>query len=184
MNTSLFDLSIRQAELAESIEEILLENGGEETAEVTLLLHELTGREEDVLEKLDAYGKVIKTAITEAAGYTAQADEVKDRAKSLTARANAKKRVAELLKERAKFALYNLGEKSVETKNKFRFTAKLNSVQPVLYDEEVSMFDIPDKYFKRTPAQLDKTMIRSELKDGETLAFAKFGEKGTHILVS
>lgn len=181
---TLYNLTEEQEILTAKVEEILYENGGEETEEVTALLDELAGTESSIIEKLDKYGYYIRAAQADAAALDGKAKEIDAHTKLIKNRAKAKKRHIELMKMRALWALDVLGKTEIETPSLFRFVKTINSGRVLEMNEDVDFADIPAHFFRHSLSTLDKTHVKRMIEDGVEIDFAHLAPQGFHLRFS
>lgn len=126
---------------------------------------------EDIEDKLEAYGVVIREMESRALVRRMEGER-------LVSQAKVQENSARGLKERLLWFLGERGVKRVET-DKFRFSVAKNGGQlPLVIDEQ----GVPDDYLV-VEHRVDKEKIRVWLKDGGRLSFAKFGERGEHLRI-
>lgn len=134
---------------------------------------ETLGKERD--QKLDGYCALI-------AEMQARAEARKAEAKRLAELVAADENRAKLLKERLKsfFETHNL--KTVQTSRYRLSLARNGGRQPLILNESVPAQSLPGR-FQRVTIEPETAKIREALEAGETLSFARLGERGTSIRI-
>jgi hypothetical protein len=61
-------------------------------------------------------------------------------------------------------------------------TVKNGGLMPILFNEDVKPEDVPEE-FTKIEYSYDNDAIRKALDAGELLGFAKYGERGTHLMI-
>ncbi|MDX2271075.1 MAG: siphovirus Gp157 family protein [Cyanobacteriota bacterium] len=172
--TTLQKLSDELNELETQILELVGEGDPDpnQLAELESLL-ESNATERD--KKLEAYASVISLLETRAAWRKAEAKRLSDRAQIDESQ-------AQWLKENLKGYFSRHQIKIVET-NRYRITLAANGGKaPLIID--VDPIDLPEEY---TITELihkpDREGIRTALESGQTLPFARLGERGSTIRI-
>lgn len=161
----------------EALETLLYEVGGDvseddATDAVESWFAELA---EDRDRKLDGYGRYI----TE---LTARATAKRDEASRLLQRARTEEERARWLKDRLLRYLQDRGLKALDTPL-HRFAVAGNGGRlPLVVDVEPEDLPEPYRVEKRTFLR-DETEIRAALDRGDLLQFARYGERGCHLMI-
>jgi hypothetical protein len=166
---SLLDISTDLYDLADQIKE--LDGNDEAQAETVLAWFESLGAERD--QKLDNYAAYISE-------LEARASTRKAEAKRLSDRARIDENRAQFLKEKLRtfFESHNL--RSIETP-RYRLTlAKNGGKAPLIID--CPSTQLPES-FQRQVIEADTEAIRAALDAGESLPFARLGNRGSSIRI-
>lgn len=163
MSTSLINLTEEYKELLELVQD-------PEVDEQTLL---------DTMEAINGEISVKCGAYIAVMNYIkSRAELFKNEAKRLNEAAKAMENNIARMKERIKYAMEEMGVKSLESEyNTLKIVAN-GGVQPLKITGEV-----PDSY-KKVILENDNDKIRKDLKDGIKLDFAQLEERGTHLRIS
>lgn len=159
-------------ELAQQLDETDGDLDGLVEAWLTALLDEATEQRD---QKLDNYASYITELEARAAVRLAESKRLADRARADQNR-------AKWLKERLQWFFAAHGLKTIETA-RYRLTLATNGGKaPLIVDESVCILDIPDEYLEWS-AEPDRVKIREALEAGESLPFARLGERGQSIRI-
>lgn len=151
---------VQLAQLSASVENALLESGGELTPEIEAML-EVVGSE--LPAKVDSYRHILDRLEKSEEFY-------KDRAKQYQTAAKACANAIDRLKGNIKYAMNALGASKVEG-NEFKFTMSKMPSKVVVFGV------VPKQYLKEIIShQPDLDAIRSDLAMGEALDFARIDE--------
>ena len=169
---SLFEIGDEFAQ----IHALLHETGGELTPEieghVTAWLESLADEE---AAKMDGYAAYIKFLDMEAVAAKAEAEQWAKRAQ---VRTNAAKR----LKDRVRDHLTATGRTKVTSAKGVVISVQANGGKPPLEVDTVDPATVPD-HLCRVVRSLDGDAVRAAIEAGETLPFARLGDRGTHLRI-
>ena len=167
---SLFNIS----EDLEKLNELLDEVGNDaEQQELIQQWFETLGEERD--RKLDGYAALISE-------MQARADVRKVEAKRMQELATIDDNRARLLKDRLKAFFQQHDLKTVNT-NRYRLSlAKNGGKAPLILDENLAITSLPE-HFQKVSIDADTAAVREALEKGESLDFARLGERGTSMRI-
>lgn len=151
--------------------ESLLLDSANDTGEVDQALADfLESTESDFTAKVDNYCALIRTLEERAKARRVEVARMTDLA-------HRDEIAVERLKGNLKAALERTGRLKVES-DKFRVTVKKNGGQAPL-----EIFGVPSPEFIKTKTQpvYDRDAIREAIESGQTLDFARIGERGTRL---
>jgi hypothetical protein len=126
----------------------------------------------DMSSKVDNYAALITELEQRAATRKAEADRLAKRAKSDAGSAS-------FLKNRLKAVMEMRGIKKLDTSRFVVSVAGNGGKQPLIVEDD----KVPDTFKFTPPAMIDKDRIREFLDRGETLPFARLGERGTRLSI-
>lgn len=153
----------------------LLDEVGDDSQQQELIAQwfETLGEERD--RKLDGYAALISE-------MTARAEVRKAEGRRLMELAATDENRAKLLKERLKsfFQLHDL--KTINT-DRYRLSlAKNGGKAPLILDDSIPVTQLPER-FQKVSIDADTTAIREALDAGESLEWARLGERGTSLRI-
>lgn len=137
----------------------------------------LTSLEAEQAWKLDGYVNLVRQLEMEAAAAQSEAEQWQ-------AKAGARRKRAEYLKDRLKRHLEATGQPKVMTATGRTVAVVGNGGQrPVAIRDGADPMDYPAK-FRRWSVEFDRAAVRTALECGEDVPFASLAERGTHLRVS
>ena len=167
---SLFNIS----EDLERLNELLDEVGNDaEQQELINNWLESVGEERD--RKLDGYAALISE-------MQARADVRKAEAKRVLELAASDENRARLLKARLKTFFETHDIKTLETPRYKLSLAKNGGKAPLILDENLAVTSLPEQ-FQKVSIDADTAAIREALEKGESLTWARLGERGTSMRI-
>lgn len=148
----------------------LMEMMDEADGDMTVIEDTLEAIEGEFEEKAENYAKLIKE-------YTAEAEKFEAEKKKLAHKQTVAQNKADYLKNKLYLSMKEMNKPKFKTEL-FSFGIQKNGgLAPLVVDDGV---DIPAEYTKPEP---DTTKIREALNKGETLGFARFGERGESLRI-
>ena len=142
-----------------------------------VIMDTLEGVDGEIEDKADGYAKVIANANALAAGIKAEEARLAARRKSIENR-------IQRMKQSLKTAMEVTGKTKFKT-DLFSFSvAKNGGKAPLIISEEY--LTAPEKLplgFQKVKVEPNTDMIRERLDAGDTLEFAKYGERGTSLRI-
>jgi hypothetical protein len=136
----------------------------------------------ELAEKLDNYARLITYYQDRAALRKAEAEPYGNECARLKALAAADEADAKRLKDRLKVYMETTGVKKLES-NFHKFTLAQNGGKlPLIVDDGVTIADIPSE-FHRVDVSVDNSAVRAVLESGESLEWARLGERGSSIRI-
>lgn len=130
--------------------------------------------QEDEANKLDAYVGLIRTLEAEILAARTEAERFVEKAKT-------RENKAKSLKERLKEHLARTGRQRVTSTSGRTIRIQANPSSPLVVKTE----DVPQEYkVEKTVVEIDLERIRKELTAGQSLGFASYGERGSHLRIS
>ena len=159
-----------------ALDQLLYESGGDITdPEVEQAISEwMESLDEDLTTKVDNYAALITEIEARAEARKKEADRLRDRAK---VDANA----AKSLKERLQFVFEQRGLGKLECPRYVVGLRKHGGKLPVEVDD-VPAEELAPQY-QRVRVDVDKNAIREALEKGEQLSFARLGERGQSLSI-
>lgn len=171
---TLFELTKRWQEFDAFMEEI---GGDVSDPRVSELVDaELAGLEADTEIKADAYAAYIRELESRAEARINEAHRIMESAKRSA-------KLAETLSTRLRDALKLIGKRKVIGSRYTVSVAANGGKLPILYDEGACPVDALPETFVRVELSADKVAMRDALERGETLPFARFGERGDRLQI-
>jgi len=161
-----------------ALDDLLAETGGDisdpQVAEaIDGIMAEL---ESDFLSKADRIVAYVQELNLRSEARKKEADRLAKRAKQ-------DKHTADFLKQNLLSVMQKHGRKRVDT-DRFKVTVAGNGGKlPVDISEDVDVKMLPEK-FQHVERRVDKDAVREALESGETLTFARLGERGQHLRIS
>ena len=167
---SLFNISEDLEKLNELLDEV-----GDDAEQQEIINNWLESVGEERNRKLDGYAALISE-------MQARADVRKAEAKRMQELATTDENRARLLKARLKTFFETHDIKTINT-DRYRLSlAKNGGKAPLILDENVAVTSLPEQ-FQRVTIDADTTAIREVLEKGESLDFARLGERGTSMRI-
>lgn len=167
LKQSIFDIGGELDQIAQAFDQ--LAEGGEEQAVLDAIEQYFADLLDRRDEKLDSYARLIRA-------FDFTADARQQEADRLAALAKTDKNNAKRLKDRLKLYLESAGITKIETGYN-KFAIQPNGGKPPM---EVDEANVPSEFCKQVP---DNEKIRVALDAGQSLPFASFGERGTHLRI-
>jgi hypothetical protein len=133
-------------------------------------------------EKLDNYAGLIQSLENSAALREAKAQPYLDEAARLKALAAADKARAQALKKRLQLFMELTGETKIESAYHKFSIVKNGGKLPLIVDDGVTIADIPSE-FHRVDVSVDNSAVRAVLESGDTLEWARLGERGSSVRI-
>lgn len=172
---TLDDLEQEHLQLKIRLDALLTASEGEVTDEIEALMDERLESEYALSQKFDGYGYAM-------AQLQAEEELLQARIDALQQRLQTKRNTRERMKERLQAFMERNGAQKVEG-DYFVFRVQKNGGRrPVEYAEGLRPEDVPEAY-RRVRVELDGAAIYEALTSGTELAFARLGERGTHLRV-
>ena len=163
--------------ISEDLEKLntLLDEVGDDAEQQELIQQwfETLGEERD--RKLDGYAALISE-------MQARADVRKAEAKRMQELATTDENRARLLKARLKTFFETHDIKTIETPRYKLTLAKNGGRAPLILDENLAVTSLPE-HFQKVSIDADTAAIREALEKGESLEWARLGERGTSMRI-
>lgn len=166
----LFDIPRALAEVYEQIDE-----SGEVTAEIEKTIDALAGAQS---EKAGNILALIQKA-------EAESDAALQYAEYFSKKAEVRKALIQRLKAFVKQYMLISGTKKLETDRGMAFNLRNNGgLLPLKFDDGFPIAEVSDEFTaKKTTVHYNQEAIRAALDAGHELPFAKYAERGTHVVV-
>lgn len=126
--------------------------------------------------KADNYAKIMKSLESDANGLKAEEKRLQERRQTI-------EKNIDNMKQRLQTMMKTTGKTKFKT-DLFSFNiAKNGGKAPLIIEEGTTTDNVPLEYIKFMDPVLDNESIRNALEAGETLEFAKLGERGESLRI-
>ena len=152
----------------------LLELAEDPDTDITVFQDTMEGLEEEIEEKAENYGRVIRELEGRAAALDAEIER-------MTKLKVAAKRSIMWMKEALQFAMEGTGKTKIKTDH-FAFTVATNGgKQPMYVSDRIE--DIPEEFRTYPEPVPNRDAIRAALEAGQELKFAELQERGRSLRI-